>query len=69
MKTIVIAALMMGIVSAEQLRITVYDKAKIPQEVSKAVVVNLRRIFRYSGIEMEWVAGVPGAPAFSARCW
>jgi hypothetical protein len=65
MKTIVIAALMMGTVNAEQLRITVYDKAKVSDQLIETVVVSLRRIFRQSGIEIEWVAGAPGAPEAS----
>jgi hypothetical protein len=62
MKTLVIAALIMGTVNAEKLRITVYDKARASHQVSEAIVFNLRRIFRNSGIEIEWVAGVPDAP-------
>ena len=65
MKAIVVAALMMGTVNAEQLRITVYDKANVPDRVSESVVVSLRRIFRQSGIEIEWVIGVAGAPEAS----
>lgn len=61
MKTIAIAALMMVGVNAEQLRITVYEKAKVSDQVIETVVVSLRRIFRQSGIEIEWIAGVPGA--------
>jgi hypothetical protein len=60
-KAILIAIVMMCMADAEQLRITVYDKAKLPQEVSEAVVDNLHRIFRVSGIDIEWVAGVPTA--------
>jgi hypothetical protein len=62
MKTMVIAALMMSIVNAEQLQITVYDKARVSDPLSEAVVFSLRRIFRQSGIEIKWVAAVPGAP-------
>jgi hypothetical protein len=65
MKTIVIAALIMGTVNAEQLRITMYDRAKVLDRVSETVVLSLRRIFRQSGIEIEWVAGIPGAPEAS----
>ena len=62
MKTMVIAALIGGAVHAEQLRITAYYKARVSDEVSEAVVSSLRRIFRQAGIEIEWVAGIPGAP-------
>ena len=65
MKTMVIAALMMGAINAAQLRITVYDKAKVSVQVSETVVLSLRRIFRQSGIEIEWIAGVPSAPEAS----
>lgn len=62
MKTMAITALIMGAVNAEQLQITVYAKARVSDQVSEAVVFSLRRIFRQSGIELEWVAGVPTAP-------
>jgi hypothetical protein len=62
MKTMVIAAFVMGTVNAEQLRITVYDKAQVSDQVREAMAFSLRRIFRQSGIEIGWVAGVPGAP-------
>jgi hypothetical protein len=65
MKAVAIAALIMGTVNAEPLRITVYDRANVPDQVSEAVVVSLRRVFRQSGIDIEWVAGVPGAPEAS----
>jgi len=61
MKSIVIIALMMGALRGEQLRITMYDKVKVSDHVIETVVLILRRIFRQSGIEIEWVAGVPGA--------
>jgi hypothetical protein len=64
MKAIVIA-LLIGNVNAEQLRVTVYDKAKVLDQVGEAVVFSLRRIFRQSGIDIEWVTGVPGAPEAS----
>src|SRR5215471_10994607 len=60
MKMIVIA-LLIGNVDAEQLRITVYDKAKVLDQVGQTVVFSLRRIFRQSGIDIEWVTGVPDA--------
>jgi hypothetical protein len=64
MKAIVIA-LLIGNVDAEQLRVTVYDKAKVLDQVGETVVFSLRRIFRQSGIEIEWVTGDPGAPEAS----
>ncbi|HKE28140.1 MAG TPA: hypothetical protein VKB88_37585 [Bryobacteraceae bacterium] len=64
MKMIVIA-LLIGNVDAEQLRITVYDKAKVLDQVGQTVVFSLRRIFRQSGIDIEWVIGVPDAPEAS----
>jgi len=69
MKTIVIAVLLMGTTNAEQLRITVYDKVKISGRVNETVVVSLRRIFRQSGIEIEWIAGAPGAPEASTTIY
>ena len=60
MKMIVIA-LLIGNVDAEQLRITVYDKAKVLDQVGQTVVFSLRRIFRQSGIDIEWVTGVADA--------
>jgi hypothetical protein len=64
MKMLMIA-LLIGNVDAEQLRITVYDKAKVLDQVGQTVVFSLRRIFRQSGIDIEWVLGVPGAPEAS----
>jgi hypothetical protein len=64
MKAIVIAVLI-GKADAEQLRVTVYDKAKVLDQVGEAVVLSLRRIFRQSGVDIEWVTGVPGAPEAS----
>jgi hypothetical protein len=69
MRTIVIAVLMVRTVGAEQLRITVYDKAKTPDEVRMAVADNLRHIFRQSGIDIEWVAGDLGAPEASVMIY
>jgi len=67
MKTILIGALIVGAVAvgAEQLRITVYNKAGILDQEKESVVVSLSRIFRHAGIEIDWVAGVPRAPESS----
>jgi hypothetical protein len=54
MKAIVIA-LLIGNVNAEQLRVTVYDKARVLDQVGETVVFSVRRIFRQSGIDIEWV--------------
>src|SRR5262245_46351438 len=64
MKAIVIA-LLMGTVDAEQLRVTVYDKANVLDQVGMTVVFSLRRIFHQSGIDIEWVTGVKDAPESS----
>ena len=61
MKAILIVALTMGMADAEQLRITVYDNTNMPDEVNQTVASSLRRIFRQSGIEIEWIAGAWGA--------
>lgn len=65
MKAIVIGALLIGMLDAEELRITVYDRARVLDRDGEAVVLSLSRIFRQSGIEINWVAGVPGAPEAS----
>jgi hypothetical protein len=49
---------MIGTAGAEQLRITVYDKALLRGELTETVVDELRRILRRSGIDIEWTKGV-----------
>jgi len=65
MKTIALALLMMTAADAEELRVTLYNKAKIPNDLIESVTVTLSSIFRQSGINIKWVAGVPGAPEAS----
>jgi hypothetical protein len=57
MRPIVIASLMLASASAEQLRVVVYDQARLPKNVTRTALENLRRIFHQAGIEIEFVAG------------
>jgi hypothetical protein len=61
MRVILICAVMIAASDARQLRITVYDKAQLPPQVSASVSNELSRIFHQSGISVEWVAGLPTA--------
>ena len=57
MRPIVLASLMLASASAEQLRVVVYDQARLPKEVTRTVLEDLRQIFHESGIEIELGAG------------
>jgi hypothetical protein len=46
---------------AEQLHVTVYDKANLPEQFAQRAADNLRLIFRQAEIEVEWVSGAPEA--------
>ncbi|HYI96231.1 MAG TPA: hypothetical protein VEX68_22000 [Bryobacteraceae bacterium] len=61
MKSILTVGWLLATVNAEQLRITEYYTGKVSLQATETVVVSLNRIFRESGIEIEWVVGVPGA--------
>jgi hypothetical protein len=60
-RLLICATVAAAIVNAEQLRISVYDKAGVPKEVMKDVYEQLGRIFRHSGIHAEVAAGDPAA--------
>jgi hypothetical protein len=57
MKSIAIAALMVASASAAELRVVVYDQARVPKDVTRTAFEDLRRIFHESGIEIQLVAG------------
>jgi hypothetical protein len=57
MKSILIATLLVAVGNAEQLRITVYDKAGLQPGLGSAVLPQISRIFRDAGISVEWVTG------------
>jgi hypothetical protein len=57
MKLITIAALMVASAGAAELRVVVYDQARVPKEVTRTAFEDLRRIFHESGIEVKLVAG------------
>jgi hypothetical protein len=57
MKQFLAAALMAMAVRAEQLQVTVYDKARLSQEVRETAFDDLRRIFRESRIDVQIVTG------------
>lgn len=57
MRHLLIAALMLLPAQAAQLRITVYDRAHLPKQVSQFVFDQLRQVFHQAGIEIEVVAG------------
>jgi hypothetical protein len=57
MRSIVMAALLVTLASAAQLRIVVYDQARVPKEVTRTAFEDLRQIFHESGIEIELGAG------------
>jgi hypothetical protein len=57
MRHLLIAALMLLPAQAAQLRITVYDQAHLPKQVSQFVFDQLRQVFHQAGIEIEVVAG------------
>ena len=62
MKTLLnLVAMTAAIASAEQLHITVYDKAQTRQQVIEDVNDQLRRIFRHAGIEADIAAGDPAS--------
>jgi hypothetical protein len=61
MKAILITTMMLAAGDAEQLQITVYDRARLPQQVHATVANEVRRIFRDAGISIEWIAGDPDA--------
>jgi hypothetical protein len=61
MRQILIAALLTMTARADELRITVYDRANLPKHVTKDVVDDLTRIFRRSQIDIGLVAGDPAA--------
>jgi hypothetical protein len=58
---LILGAAAVATASAGQLHVTVYDKANLPAHVSKEVADNVRRVFRHSDIEVEWVTGAPEA--------
>lgn len=60
-KIAAVAAFMMRIAAAERVRVTVYDEVAVPGNVWDSVVENVQRIFRQSGVEIEWAAGLPEA--------
>ena len=57
MRHLLIAALMLLPAQAAQLRITVYDQAHLPKQVSHDVFDQLRQVLHQAGIEIEVVAG------------
>jgi len=61
MRHVLIAALISATASAEQLQITVYDKAHLPKEVREAAFYDLRCIFRQSRIDLLLIPGDPAA--------
>jgi hypothetical protein len=69
MRTILITAVMLAAGDAEQLQITVYDKARLPQQVHATVADEVRRIFREAAISIEWIAGDPEASEASVMIY
>jgi len=65
MKMVLIAVLTLQAASSEQLRITVYDGARLPLEISAPVFEDLRGILREAGILVEVIAGDFTAPEAS----
>jgi hypothetical protein len=61
MRQILIAALLTMAARADELRVTVYDRANLPKDVTKDAVDDLTRIFRQSQIDLRLVAGDPVA--------
>lgn len=66
---VLIAALMVGTAGGETLRITVYDWAKLAKNDTRTAERELRRIFRESGIEIEWTPGIATAEEASLRSY
>jgi hypothetical protein len=56
-KFLVIAAAIVRASAGEQVRVTVYDEVALPAEVRESAVDDLRRIFRQSGVDLQWEAG------------
>jgi hypothetical protein len=69
MRTILIATMMLAAGDAEQLQITVYDKAQLPRQVHTTVANEVRRILRVAGISLEWIAGDPKTPEASVMIY
>ena len=57
MKSIALAALMVASAGAAELRVVVYDQARVPKQVTQTAFESLRQIFRDSGIEIKLTAG------------
>ena len=53
MRHLLIAALMLLPAQGAQLRITVYDQAHLPKQVSHDVFDQLRQVLHQAGIEIE----------------
>jgi hypothetical protein len=51
------------------LRIMAYDRAHLPDEVTGTMVETVRRIFRRSGIEVEWITGELSDPEGSYQVY
>lgn len=57
----ILAAIAAGVASAQQLHVTVYDKAQLPAGVIEDVSRQVRRIFGQAGISVNTVSGDPGS--------
>jgi hypothetical protein len=57
----ILGAALLQTTRAEQLQVTIYEKAHLPERVVGKTVENLRLIFHHAQIEIEWKAGAPDA--------
>ena len=66
MKRLLIAAFLLNTACAEQLRIAVYGHENLP---ANEIASGLRRIFRQSGFDIVWEAGLPNAEEASVMLY
>jgi hypothetical protein len=65
MKTLLIAAFLMGLPEQVQLHVTVYDGSGLPRELRSRMFAEAGRILRAAGVNVVWVEGDPANPQAS----